>query len=115
MGNFFPASILLSRASAPLPLVARLRASSGGRSILILPIEFGRCLDAAAGTPHLFRADLLLTAGLFERQLDARISFHNGPFHNSRCRLDDLADSNRVAMRNAFQSRPAFGVFGPRF
>jgi len=104
------------RASAPLPLVARLRASSAGRSILILPIEFGRCLkiaDAAGGTPHLFRADLLLTGVLFERQLDARISFHNGPFHNSRCRLDDLADSNRVAMRNAFQDRPAFGVFGP--
>jgi hypothetical protein len=39
----------------------------------------------------------------------------NGPFHNSRCRLDDLADSNRVAMRNAFQDSPAFGVFGPPF
>jgi hypothetical protein len=26
-------------------------------------------------------------------------------------RLDDLADSNRVAMRNAFRGRPAFGVF----
>jgi hypothetical protein len=96
----------------------RLRASSAGRSILILPIEFSRCLkisDVAGGTPHLFRADLLLTGVLFERQLDARISFHNGPFHNSRCRLDDLADSNRVAMRNAFKDRPAFGVFGPHF
>ena len=39
----------------------------------------------------------------------------NGPCHNSRCRLDDLADSNRVAMRNAFQDSPAFGVFGPPF
>jgi len=77
-----------------------------------LPIEFSRCLNVA-GELHLFRADLLLTGVLFARQLDARISF--GPFHNSRCRLDDLADSNRVAMRNAFQDRPAFGVFGPRF
>jgi len=81
----------------------------------ILPIEFSRCLNLAGGTPRLFRADLLLTGVLFERQLDARISFHNGPFHNSRCGFDDLADSNRVAMRNAFQDRPAFGVFGPRF
>jgi hypothetical protein len=84
----------------------------------ILPIEFSRCLklaDAAAGTPGLFRADLLLTGVLFERQLDPGFSFHNGPFHNSRCRLDDLADSNRVAMRNAFRERLAFGVFGPRF
>src|SRR5262249_50776739 len=42
----------------------RLRASSAGRSILILPIEFSRCLkiaDAAGGMPRLFRADLLLT------------------------------------------------------
>ena len=96
----------------------RLRASSAGRSILLLPIEFSRCLeisDAAGGTPRLFRADLLLTGVLFERQLDARISFHNGPFRNSRCRLDDLADSNRMAMRNAFKDRPAFGVLGPRF
>jgi hypothetical protein len=96
----------------------RLRASSAGRSILILPIEFSRCLkiaDAAGGTPRLFRADLLLTGVLFERQLDVRNSFHNGPFHNSSCRLDDLADSNRVAMRNAFKDRPAFGVFGPHF
>jgi hypothetical protein len=93
----------------------RLRASSAGRSILILPLEFSRCLkivDATGGTPRLFRADLLLTGVLFERQLDARISFHNGPFHNSRCRLDDFADSIRMAMRNAFQDRPAFGVFG---
>jgi hypothetical protein len=54
------------------------------------------------------------TAGaLFERQLGARISFDNGLFHNLRCRLDDLADSNRVAIRNALQDRSAFGVFGP--
>src|SRR5262249_7005657 len=43
-----------------------------------LPIEFSRCLNLAGGTPRLFRADLLLTGVLFERQLDARISF--GPF-----------------------------------
>jgi hypothetical protein len=86
--------------------------------VLILPIEFSRCLklaDAAGGTPRLVHADLLLTGVLFERQLDARISFHNEPFHNSRCRLDDLADSNRVAMRNAIPGPSAFGVFGPPF
>jgi hypothetical protein len=69
----------------------------------ILPIEFSRCLNLAGGTPRLFHADLLLTGVLFERQLDARISFHNGPFHNSRCGFDDLADSNRVAMRGPWQ------------
>jgi hypothetical protein len=95
----------------------RLQATSEGRSILLLPFEFSRCLkitDAAGGTPRLFRADLLLTGVLFERELDARISFHTGPFLNSRCRLDDLADSNRIGMRKAFQDRPASGVLLPR-
>jgi hypothetical protein len=120
VGEFMPD--LLTPANLELFAIGRdqyrLRANSAGRSTLILPIEFSRCLaiaDAAGGTPRLFRADLLLTGVLFERQLDARISFHSGPFHNSRCRLDDFADSNRMAMRNAFQERPAFGVVGPRF
>ena len=93
------------------------RASSPGRSILLLPIEFSRCLkitDAAGGWPRLFRGDLMLTGVLFERQIDAQISFHVGPFHNQSCRLEDLADSNGMKIRNAFQDRPAFGVLGPR-
>jgi hypothetical protein len=95
----------------------RVRASSAAKSILLLPIEFSRCLkisDAAGGVPRLFRADLMLTGVLFERQIDAHISFHTGPSHNSRCRLHDLADSNGMDMRNAFKDRPAFGVLRPR-
>src|SRR5262249_42490291 len=41
---------------------------SAGRSILLLPVEFSRCLkisDAAGGAPRLFRADLMLTGVLF--------------------------------------------------
>ena len=94
-----------------------LRASSAGRSILLLPIEFSRCLkisDAGGGAPRIFRADLMLTGVLFERQIDAQISFHTGPFHNPGCRLEDLADSHSMKIRNAFQDRPAFGVFRPR-
>jgi hypothetical protein len=56
----------------------------------------------------------MLTGVLFERQLDAQISLHTGPFQNSRCRLDDLAESHNIAMRDAFQDRPAFGVLRPR-
>jgi hypothetical protein len=54
----------------------------------------------------------MLTGVLFERQIDAQISFHTGPFHNPK--LEDLADSNSMKMRNAFQDRPAFGVLRPR-
>src|SRR5262249_42264570 len=95
----------------------RVRANSAGKSILLLPLEFSRCLkisDAAGGAPRLFRADLMLTAVLFERHIDAQISFHTGPFHNSRCRLDDLADNNRMRMRDAFHDRSAFGILRPR-
>jgi hypothetical protein len=56
----------------------------------------------------------MLSGVLFERQLDAQISFHTGPFHNSRCRLDDLADSNNTGMRDAFQDRLAFRILRPR-
>jgi hypothetical protein len=48
----------------------------------------------------------MLTGLLFERQIDAQISFHTGPFHNPGCRLEDLADSNSMKMRDAFQDRP---------
>jgi hypothetical protein len=95
----------------------RVRANSAGKSILLLPVEFSRCLeisDAAGGAPRLFRADLMLTAVLFEQHIDAQISFHTGPFHNSRCRLDDLADNNRMRMRDAFHDRSAFGILRPR-
>lgn len=44
-----------------------------------------------------------------------RFPFTPGPFHDSRCRLKDLADDNRMEMRNAFQYLPAFGVLLPRY
>jgi hypothetical protein len=95
----------------------RIRATSTGTSILILPIEFSRCFtitDVSGGKPRLFRADLLLTGVLFSDRINAQISFHTGPFRNSRCRLDDLADSKRMDIRNAFQSRPELGKLGLR-
>jgi hypothetical protein len=65
----------------------RIRATSTGTSILILPIEFSRCFtitDVSGGKPRLFRADLLLTGVLFSDRINAQISFHTGPFRNSR-------------------------------
>jgi len=94
----------------------RVRAVSEGPAALLLPIEFSRCLKVSkrpAGIlPELFRADLLLTGILFENELDADISFHSGPFSDSRCRLDDLADANRLDMRNAFKAFPDYAIVG---
>ena len=72
--------------------------------------ELASSIFPVGGTLRLFRSDLMLTGPLFERQIDAQISFHTGPFHNPGCRLEDLTDSNSMKMRNAFQDRPAFGV-----
>jgi hypothetical protein len=94
------------------------RASSEGTAILLLPIEYSRCLRvsnlSSAPAPKLFRANLLLTGVVFERSLDANIRFITGPFSNSHCRMDDLNDSRRMAIQDAFRDRPEFGVLGSR-
>jgi len=88
-----------------------IRARSEGHSVLLLPWEFSRCLKITtrSGAARLFRADLFLTGVLFERELDATITFHTGPLIDSRCRLKDLHDSNQLKIRNAFDDRPALG------
>ena len=88
----------------------RIRASSEGLSILLLPFEFSHCLnvvDRTAGpAPRVFRADLLLTGVLFDRRLDSDIVFRAGPGFGARCRLQDLDDANRIRLRNVFEHRP---------
>jgi hypothetical protein len=71
-------------------------AESSGRSILLLPLEFSRCLavdSAQSPAPLLFRADLLETGVAFSGKLDASISLRTGPFFlDPGCRLGDFFD-----------------------
>ena len=94
----------------------RVRASSEGPAVLLLPIEYSRCLSVATPqggpAPRLFRADLMLTGVLFERRVDAEISFGYSPFYSRNCRLADLADARAMAARDAFRDRPEFGRLG---
>ena len=88
------------------------KATSPGRSVLIIPIEFSRCLGLVAGGPNgssarLFRANLLTTGIVFEGSLDATISYRTGPLSNSRCRLLDREDMEAIDMKNAFRNRMA--------
>jgi hypothetical protein len=95
----------------------RVKARSEGKSALLLPIEFSRCWKikgGTAGAARLFRANLLLTGVVFERQLDIELSFFNGPFDYSECRLKDLAEVKRMEIWNAFVDRPEFGIMGWR-
>jgi hypothetical protein len=81
----------------------KVRAQSEGPAILLLPIEFSRCLTVRSQVdgppPRLFRADLVLTGVLFDHRLDANISFRVGPGEASRCRLQDANDAERMQLR----------------
>ncbi len=77
----------------------RIQAKSDGNSILLLPLEFSRCLEAkAAGSerPALFRANLVETGIVFSGYLDATLSLRTGPFLNPACRLRDLFDARAL-------------------
>jgi hypothetical protein len=72
----------------------RVTADSAGRSIIMLPLEFSRCLAAsgAAGAPSLFRANLVETGVLFSGRLDAILTLRTGLFFRPWCRLLDYFD-----------------------
>lgn len=93
-----------------------IRAKSNGLSILLLPIEFSRCLTITgrsnASMPKLVRADLLLTAVLFDKELAADISYYTGPFQGADCRRRDVSDAHLLRMQDAFRDRPEFGKLG---
>jgi hypothetical protein len=92
------------RASQPTIRVERdglrVRATSGGRSLVVIPFAFSRCLrvtaEGSARPPELRRADLALTGILFDGELDVTIQYRQGPFQQARCRLDDFADERRL-------------------
>jgi hypothetical protein len=77
----------------------RVSASSKGWSLLLLPLQFSNCLTLrgrvvtpADGGPRLYRANLMQTAILFYRDLDAALSFDFGLGRHSGCRARDLDD-----------------------
>jgi hypothetical protein len=78
-------------------------AEAPGRALLVLPVEFSRCLEftwetSAAEPPVALRANLDQTAILFSGRLEGRLALRNGPFVNPTCRLRDLQDAMRVEL-----------------
>jgi hypothetical protein len=86
----------------------RIEAESAGRSILLLPLEFSRCLtiaSAQSGDPIIFRANLLETGVMFSGRLDATLSIRTGPFLlNPGCRLADYFDVKALRIGEVPQS-----------
>jgi hypothetical protein len=79
----------------------RLQANSDGRSILLVPLEFSRCLEAKTAEtdkPLLFRANLVETDILFSRRLDTTLSLRTGPFIRPACRLRDFQEARALGV-----------------
>jgi hypothetical protein len=83
--------------------VLALEAESSGTSLMVLPVEFSRCLNAAnlhiGGTsPRLLRVNVNQTGVLFEKRLKLRLELRFGPFASQGCRLADLRDARALGM-----------------
>lgn len=77
----------------------RLQAESDGKSILLVPLEFSKCLEAAPVAyekPIMFRANLVETGILFSGRVDAMLSIRTGAFLNPSCRLRDFFDARAL-------------------
>jgi hypothetical protein len=81
----------------------RFRASSDGPSVVLLPLDYSRCLDIeslAGRAPQVFRANVALTGILFEKQVDVRLLTRAGPASKPGCLLSDRNDLINVLGRN---------------
>lgn len=80
-------------------------AESNGVSLIILPLEFSSCLNFSqnSDSSHFLGAQLadgLLTAVVFDKNLDLNIKFRSGLFGNSGCRLEDLQNFRKFSGRD---------------
>ena len=72
-------------------------AESPGRSMILLPIEFSRCLaidsngESIAGAT-IVRANGFLTGLVFEKIFDSKMKLRTGLFDNPTCRNEDLKE-----------------------
>jgi hypothetical protein len=78
-----------------------LHASSAGRSILVLPVQYSRCWSVVGqGNPVLFRANMMQLGVMFSGDLDAKLTFRFGPIFASNCRFQDINDMERLDIRD---------------
>jgi hypothetical protein len=97
-GNLAP--VFASRLEVHRGFVS-LSAEASGRALIVLPLEFSRCLEfkwtsGDGRLPIALRANLNQTAILFDGRVEGRIALRYGPFENPGCRLRDMHDADRV-------------------
>jgi hypothetical protein len=78
-------------------------AEAVGHSLLILPLQFSRCLRHINGTQNasVFRANLVQTGIVFSDQLDITLQFRSGLLGDSKCRLDDYLEMKAFELKAA--------------
>jgi len=83
----------------------RLEAESPGTSLLVLPVEFSRCLTATLTStgptpPRLLRANLAMAAVLFSGRVEGTLRLRYGPF-SSGCRIEDWREAEALHLGDA--------------
>lgn len=100
-GNLVPASFAdITVDRGPVLVV---RAASPGKSLLVLPFEYSHCLElqSVRGRVQLIPVNLQQTGLLFDNEVETRIAYHFGLFHNSRCRAKDLQRADDLKLKEA--------------
>ena len=84
----------------------RVKATSCGLSLLILPLQFSNSLQIIAmehssspNAPKLIRANLLQTGVVFEGQINIKIAHVFGPFRGISGRLRDIQDCRDLGVK----------------
>ncbi len=78
----------------------RVEARSGGKSLLVLPVQYSHCFDVSIasgdGNARLLRANLTQTGLLFDRQVSVHARLRQVPLGSANCQKQDLDDSMRL-------------------
>jgi hypothetical protein len=91
----------------------RVQAESRGHSLLLLPVQYSRCLVLSdAVKARLLPANLVQTAVLFEGSIDLRIHFEYGVFRPG-CRKQDLADLAELGIFDEKDAGPPWDQLHP--
>lgn len=88
----------------------RLRLESPGQSLVVLPVQYSRCLDMSltgeGKDARLLRVNLVQTGVLFSGRIEAELSFRTGPLGSARCRVADIEDMRKIELSAAAKRFP---------
>jgi hypothetical protein len=78
----------------------RIVASSKGKSLIVLPIQYSHCLAFRGPTnARLLRANLIQVGLLFDSNIDVTFEFQTGPLLNPLCRKADLQEAKDLQIK----------------